>query len=178
MFRSAHVHAPASIIIRHWVTPPKVCGRMLLLTSVQSCRIFAAIAADRDTVDLVPDLPVLRVVAALTARMLFRGRLTPGSGGGRRVTTVPSRGRSMGAAGRRWPVRPSGSPWAWRAAPAEGEAFGAPDEIDEHRPGLEGERAVDGAGEHGRGAWGEAELVGAAAAGKGVETQARVSRLP
>src|SRR5215471_14579476 len=27
-------------------------------------RLFAAIEADRDTVDLVPDLPVLRVVAA------------------------------------------------------------------------------------------------------------------
>jgi hypothetical protein len=42
-----------------------------------------------------------------------------------------------------------GSSWACRAAPAQGEALGAPDEIDERLAGLEGEGAVGCAGQHG-----------------------------
>ena len=37
--RSAHVHVWASVIIRRWVTPSKVCRRILLLTSVRACRL-------------------------------------------------------------------------------------------------------------------------------------------
>ena len=37
--QSAHVHVWASVIIRRWVTPSKVCRRILLLTSVRACRL-------------------------------------------------------------------------------------------------------------------------------------------
>src|SRR5215472_4540888 len=67
-----------------------------------------------------------------------------------------------------WPV---GSSWAWGASPAQGQAFGAPDEVDERRAGLEGKCAGGGVGQYRGGAGGEAEPVGGAAAGEGVEAE-------
>src|SRR5213078_2067546 len=68
------------------------------------------------------------------------------------------------------------SAWARGTSPAQGLALGAPDEIYEGRPGLEGERAAGGDGQHGGRARREVEPVGGAAAGEGVEAEVRELR--
>jgi hypothetical protein len=96
----------------------------------------------RDRIELstfrFSDLPVLRVTAvrpsrpraAFVAGWHLAVAAAPGGNGG----AWP---RERQGAARRAFVRPHGSWWACGSSPAQGQAFGAPDVIDERGPGLE-----------------------------------------